>query len=186
MSRRLSLSLVLASLALASAASAQISAYFRVEIGAPVGGAAPVVTVQPFAAPAYSLSDRTAIQHMWEGMEFQLTPVARECAMPLGVEIDAGSFAGRLVAGTDDGLHPGTRSRYRDLARALTAVCHRGDMERGAVQGRIRSVRFAFTDGAADQVTLEGGTLVFRTNGDMSGSGHLGYAQMIDWITGHL
>lgn len=179
--RSLSLFASLLSLLAAPIAGAQIEAYFRVDIAAPVGTGAPVVTVQPFTHG--SLADRTAIQHMWDGMAFQIEPVARECAMPVTVEIDAGSFAGHIVSGTDDGLAPGTRSRFRDLARAVTALCHRGGIERDAVRGGVRTVRFAYTPDAADQLTLSHGTLVFATNADMSGERHLGYSEMIDQLT---
>lgn len=173
----------LAASLLSSVAAAQAMVYFHVEIGAPNGSAPPSVVVRPPTAPSVSLADRTTLQAMWNGMAFQMTPIARECAMPVAVEIDASSFAGRFVPGTDDGLQPGTRSRFRDFARAVTAVCHRGATEQAAVRGRVRTIRFGFTESATDRAARQGDTLVFYTNGDMGGASHLGYARMIDAIT---
>jgi len=158
------------------------SVYLRVEISAPSGGNAPVADLKPFQPRGMSLADRTALQEMWSGMEGQLMPVARECQMPVEVAIDASSFQGQLVRGTMDGLHPGTRSRFHDVARALTAVCRRGDMQRSAVQGAIRGLRFGFTQAPNDTLALQGNTLVFTTNGDLTGRSHLGYADMINRI----
>lgn len=163
------------------AAHGQGGVYFRISIAAPVGQAAPSVTVQP-PPPAMPLADRTALQSMWDGMAFQVTPVARECAMPVAVAIDGGSFQGHFATSAD-GLQPGTRSRFRDFARALTAVCHRGPTEQSAVRARVRGIRFGYTNAPSDQLALQGDTLVYYTNGDMSPAGHLGYAQMIDAIT---
>ena len=171
--------------ALGSLAYAQ-SVYLRVEISAPRGNAAPVADLKPFQAPAMSLAERTAIQQMWTGMESQVIPIARDCQMAIEVSIDATSFRGHLVSGTDDGLHPGTRARFRDVARALTAVCNRGDAQRSAVQSSVRGIRFGFTTASEDTLALQGGTLVFQTNGDLSNTGHLGYARAIDAIMGVL
>lgn len=173
--------IVVSLVALASLAYAQ-SVYLRVEISAPRGNAAPVADLKPFSAPAMSLADRTAIQQMWSGMETQMIPIARDCQMPVEVSIDATSFQGQLVRGTDDGLHPGTRARFRDSARALTAVCNRGDAQRQAVQQRIQGVRFGFTQSANDTLAIQGNTLVFTTNGDLSNTGHYGYSRAIDRI----
>ena len=158
------------------------SVYLRVEISAPNNGNAPVADLKPFNPPGMSLADRTAIQHMWEGMEFQLTPVARWCEMPVEVSIDVSSFQGQLVRGTQDGLHPGTRSRFYDVARAMSAVCNGGDMQRDAVRSTIRGMRFGFTQSPNDTLTIQDGTLVFTTNGDLTGRSHLGYADMINRI----
>ncbi|MGE0784311.1 MAG: hypothetical protein AB7S26_01385 [Sandaracinaceae bacterium] len=185
--RLLSAVLVIAALALASAAAAQVSVLFRVRIPAPPNPTtAPVAVVQPFNPPSWSLRDRAAIQAMWELMQSDLTSMARECRMPVGVEIDAQSFAGRLVVGTQDGLHPGTRSRFNDLNRALVAMCHRGDMERGAMQQRVHGVRYGFTDASTDSIAIEGDTLVFRTNGDLVGDGHITYGGFLSWLEGAL
>ena len=51
------------------------------------------------------------------------------------------------------------------------------------MRSRIHGLRFGFTPSPSDQVAVQGDTLVIYTNGDMTGPGHLGYAQMIDVIT---
>jgi len=163
------------------AAQGQATVYFRISISAPVGQAAPSAVVEA-PPPSLPLADRTALRTMWDGMAFQVTPIARDCAMPIAVSIDAASFTGHY-ASSADGLEPGTRSRFRDLARAATAVCHRGPTEQAAMRSRVHGLRFGYTSSPTDTVAVQGDTLVIYTNGDMSGPGHLGYAQMIDKIT---
>ena len=185
--RPLALSLFLASLVLAfpCLAAAQATVYFRVEITASAGSA-PQVDVKPFEPEGWSLGDRAAMREMWSSFSGRMTTVAERCEMPIAVEIDAGSFRGRLVAGTLDGLHPGTRARFQSLVAALTAICGRGALERGAVQQRVRAVRFGWTSAPTDQIRLEGTTLVLRTNGDMSGPGHLDYGPFLQWLEQNL
>ncbi len=163
-------------------ASAQ-SATFEVQITAPTAGSTEVVVeVVPFNPPRWSLADRAAIEAMWEGLEFHLAPMARYCEMPMKIEIDAESFRGNLVRGTEDGLHPGTRGRFVDLARAMSAVCRRGQTEKSALRSRIHTVRVGFIDGPRDRIRIAGDTLIYQTSGDLNGDGHLGYARFIDWL----
>jgi hypothetical protein len=185
LARKLILSVFALSLAFSFAddAEAQPSVYFRVEVS--IGGGEPTVEVQPFEG-RMSLAERAALQAMWDTLASHMTTVARQCAMPVIIEIDAESFRGNMVAGTEDGLHPGARGRFTSLVRALSAVCGRGSMEQGAVQSSVRTVRFGFTTSAADEIALTRGTLLYRTNGDLTGQGHMDYSPFIDWIMARL
>ncbi len=166
-------------------AEAQPNIYFRVEISVPVASGAPEVRALPFTG-TWSLAEREAIQNMSEHIQWDMSSAVRECQMPIAVEIDVHSFHGHLVAGTADGLFPGARGRFNSLVRALTAICHRGDMERGAVQQRIRAVRFGWTDSTTDAMNLQGDTVVYETNGDLVGPTHMDYSPFINWFASSL